>query len=172
MSKRFKSQDYFRYPRLGKKWRRPKGRQSKLRKKKGGSGLNVAIGYGTKRTEKNKINGMDFTLVRSLKDLENAKGAIIISGTLGARKTNTVAAKARELGLKIINMKKVRKSESRAKEIAGRKEQKKKKKEEKRAAKPEKKGEIETKKEEQKAENDAKSAAEVSKAAEKEGEGE
>ena len=125
MSKRFKSQDYFRYPRLGTKWRRPKGRQSKLRKGKGGSGLNAAMGYGTKAEEKNTINGMRFSVVRSVRDLESAKEAIIISATLGAKKTKLIAEKAKQLNLVILNKKKVKKAERTGKEIAKRKHSKK-----------------------------------------------
>ncbi len=137
MSRKFKSQDYFRYPRLGTKWRRPKGRQSKLRKRKGGSGMQVAIGHGTKNTEKNTINGMHFNVVRSLKDLENAQEAIIISRSLGAKKTKIVAEKAKQMNLKILNAKKMGKSALREKEIAARKEASKKIKKEKDGTKKE-----------------------------------
>ena len=147
MSKRFKTQDYFRYPRLGRKWRRPKGRQSKLRKRKGGSGLRPSIGYGTKLSERNRISGMRFALARSLKDLDGAKEAIIISSSLGARKTKALADRAKELNLRVLNMKKVRKSEKRASAIKDRKEKREKK--EKKAAQPQ--GEAaQTKKDEQK----------------------
>ncbi|MBI4170916.1 MAG: hypothetical protein HY514_04425 [Candidatus Aenigmarchaeota archaeon] len=126
MSKRFKSQDYFRYPKLRTKWRRPKGRQSKLRKRKGGSGLQAAIGYGTKNAERNKVDGMRFSIVRSLGDLEHAQVAIIISRSLGAKKTQIIADKAKQMKLKILNAKKIRKSAQREQEIVTRKQVKKK----------------------------------------------
>ncbi|MBI3190422.1 hypothetical protein HYZ41_01825 [archaeon] len=55
MSKRFKSQDHFRYKRLGKRWRRPVGWQSKLRLKKGGSGMSVAVGYRSPVVSRGKV---------------------------------------------------------------------------------------------------------------------
>jgi large subunit ribosomal protein L32e len=131
MSKNFKSQDYFRYPRLGMKWRRPKGRQSKLREKKGGSGRVVAIGYGTKKDIKNTYNGMHFSVVHSLKDLDAAKEAIIISSTLGLKKTKVVAEKAKQMNLVILNKKKLERIGKREKEIVHNKEERKKRKEKK-----------------------------------------
>ena len=125
MSKRFKSQDYFRYPRLGTKWRRPKGRQSKLRERKGGSGMNVSIGRRTKLDERNTINGMRFSIVRSLKDIESAEKAIIIASGIGVKKTKLIAERAKQLNLLILNKKKVKKAERIEKEIAKRKESKK-----------------------------------------------
>ena len=49
---KFKRQDYFKHKRLKIKWKRPKGRQSKLRVKKSGSGMKVSIGYGSPKKEK------------------------------------------------------------------------------------------------------------------------
>ena len=131
MSKEFKSQDYFRYPRLGTKWRRPKGRQSKLRKKKGGSGMLVSIGYGTNSKSRFMIDGARFTVVRTMKDLKGAEDAVIISSSLGGRKTKAIAEKARQLNLRILNMKKVLKAERTEKMIAVNKELRKKRKEKK-----------------------------------------
>ncbi len=104
MSKRFKTQDYFRYKKLGKRWRRPVGLQSKLRLKKGGSGLKVSIGY---RTSQKALP----TLIRNEKDFEKdcSSGAIFAS-SLGAKKTSLFAAKAKELGITVLNMKKIRRA--------------------------------------------------------------
>ncbi len=153
MSKRFKSQDYFRYPRLGTKWRRPKGRQSKLRKRKGGSGMNVSMGCRTKASERNTINGMRFSVVRSLMDLESAQQAIIIAGGIGVKKTMLIAEKAKQLNLVILNKKKVKKAERTEKEIAKRKESKKEEKKRKAAEEKTKKAgaKLQEKKEEAKA---------------------
>ena len=122
MSKKFKTQDYFRYPRLKNKWRRPKGLQSKLRLKKGGSGMLVSIGYGTKDLDRHTISGMKYAVVSNVKQLGNtdAKAVVISSGT-GGKKSLEIAAKAKELGIKVLNMKKVRKSERVEKKIASKK---------------------------------------------------
>ncbi len=111
MSKRFKSQDYFRYPRLGIKWRKPKGLQSKLRLKKKGAGMLVDVGYGTSRAKRNTINGLRYAVVSNAKQLDSTDSkAVIISSATGARKALEISEKAAGLGIKILNMKKVRRS--------------------------------------------------------------
>lgn len=117
MSKRFKTQDYHRFKRLGTRWRKPSGRQSKLRVRKSGSGILVSIGYGTKKSERNKIRGMKYVIASSLKDVENAKEAVIISSSVGARKAVLIADAAVKAGLKILNMKKAKAGKRTAKEI-------------------------------------------------------
>jgi len=137
MSKRFKSQDYFRYKRLGARWRRPVGLQSKLRIKKGGSGKKVSIGYGTRRQDKNKIAGTDVILVQNANQLlstDNAAGILIGSG-VSAKSTLLIAQKAKELNIRILNMKKVKRSEKILKTIQAKQQKKKQKKEEKKEAK-------------------------------------
>lgn len=129
MSKRFKSQDYFRYKKLGKRWRRPVGLQSKLRLKKGGSGMKPAVGYGSPFKAQP-------TLIRSSGDFEkDCSNGIIFSSTLGSRKTALLAAKAKELGLTIVNMKKVKRASRLQTALAKKKESRTKKEEEKAAEK-------------------------------------
>src|SRR3989338_8406987 len=130
MSKKFKTQDYFRYPRLGDRWRRPKGHQSKLRKSKGGSGMLVSIGYGTKHSERHVISGIKYAIVSNINQLgtTDAKAVIISSGT-GAKKSIEIASRAKELGIKVLNMKKVRKSIKVEKSISDKKSHTSKKKE-------------------------------------------
>lgn len=137
MSKRFKTQDYFRYPKLGAKWRKPKGRQSKLREKKGGSGMKVSIGYGTHGRK-------HIHVVSSFGELEKAKGEILIAGNVGAKKAALLAERAKQLGIAVLNMKKVRKSVKKQRELEKRRQEKKKEKQEKKEVKAEK-GEVETK---------------------------
>ena len=104
MSKRFKSQDYFRYKKLGKRWRRPTGLQSKLRVKKGGSGMKVSIGYGSPGKPVP-------TLIFSEKDFEkDCTNGVLIGSSVGSKKTVVLTAKAKELGLTILNMKKAKRA--------------------------------------------------------------
>jgi large subunit ribosomal protein L32e len=103
MSKRFKRQDYFRYKRLGTKWRRPVGWQSKLRNKKGGAGLKVNVGYGSPgKTQP--------VLVYNVNDLSKDTPFVFIAAGVGSKKALVIAEKAKELGLTVCNMKKVRKA--------------------------------------------------------------
>ncbi|MEK6887555.1 MAG: eL32 family ribosomal protein [Candidatus Aenigmatarchaeota archaeon] len=104
MSKRFKSQEYFRYPGLGTRWRRPRGLQSKLRIKKGGSGMKVDIGYGSAYKQQP-------VLIRNVKDFEkDCKAGVLIASGVGCKKVIALAAKAKELGLTVVNMKKAKKA--------------------------------------------------------------
>lgn len=104
MSKQFKTQDYFRYKKLGKRWRKPVGLQSKLRLKKGGSGMKAAIGYGTSGKPQP-------LMIRNERDFEKDCGhGVIIASTVGARKVAILAAKAKELDITLLNMKKVRRA--------------------------------------------------------------
>lgn len=102
MSKNFKTQDYFRYKKLGKRWRKPVGLQSKLRLKKGGSGMRPAMGRGT-------ANKPLPLLVYNVNDLQkDVSNGILIAGSVGGKKTAAIAAKAKELNIKIINMNKAK----------------------------------------------------------------
>ena len=169
MSKEFKSQDYFRYKRLGKRWRRPVGWQSKLRLKKGGAGRLVSIGYGTRK--EGELD--DIVLVRNVSDVRLANGKPIrIASGVGAKKTLEISAEAGKLGSRIVNAKKSKRATRIKKNIEAKKIAKKEKKEaekkdeEKKEAKAEKKdaekeaGKIKT---ESKAETDAEKKENTSK---------
>ena len=117
MSKKFKTQDYFRYPKLGKRWRRPKGLQSKLRLKKGGSGMLVSIGYRKKASERNRIGGLRYGVVSNAGELGRTE-AVIISSGVGSRKAAGISTRANEMGIKVLNMKKARKAERISNEAA------------------------------------------------------
>lgn len=113
----FFEQDYFRYKRLGKRWRRPKGRQSKLRKGKGGSGVKPSIGYRWQKETRGFVKvGQEFVRPvmvsneKSLGELDK-KSVVLISSGVGAKKTAAIAKRAKELGIRILNMKKVKRSE-------------------------------------------------------------
>lgn len=123
MSKEFKTQDYFRYKRLGKRWRRPVGWQSKLRLRKGGSGRKVSIGFGSpKEGELDEI-----ITVRNVNDVILAKGRPIrIASSVGAKGTLAIAQKAKELDSRIVNAKKAKRALKISKHIADKKTKKKK----------------------------------------------
>ena len=132
---KFKRQDYFKHKRLKIKWKRPKGRQSKLRVKKSGSGMKVSIGYGSPKKEKP-------VLIKTLADMESLKkdDKIIIQGTIGLRKLDHIVEKAKKMGLIITNKRRIEKIAKIKEEIKKKKEAqaKAKKKAEKEKAKEEK----------------------------------
>ena len=107
MSKRFKTQDYAKFKKLGIRWRKPSGRQSKLRVKKTGSGMLVKVGYRTAKSIRGKIQGMDAPVVSNISQL-NGKKAVIISGSVGLKKAKAILEKAANLGIKVLNGRRVK----------------------------------------------------------------
>ena len=116
MSKMFTRQDKNRYKKIGSKWRRPKGRQSKMRLKKRNAGRMPNIGYKKPKSMANRIQGNEFTLVRNLKDLESAKKCILIASSLGAKKIQQIKEKAKDF--KILNMKSIKRADRIGKKIS------------------------------------------------------
>lgn len=154
MSKKFKQQDYFRYKRLGSKWRRPRGLQSKLKIRKGGAGNSVSIGYGTPRTVRNKIDGLDVVIVNNVDELSKVGDDIaLVASSVGARKAKMIRDKAKELDIRVLNMKKMRRAERMSMSIDKKRAEKKtkeKKKEETKETKKEEGHKEENKEEEHK----------------------
>ena len=105
-SKKFIRQDSNRHIKIGRSrkklrvWRRPKGRDSKMRLKRKGYPISPSIGLKSKTTQKQIL----ITNLNELKNLEK-ETPIIISGKLGARKKLEVIKKASEMHLKIKNVK-------------------------------------------------------------------
>ncbi|MBI2076558.1 MAG: hypothetical protein HYT72_04900 [Candidatus Aenigmarchaeota archaeon] len=107
MSKRFKTQDYAKFKKLGIRWRKPSGRQSKLRVKKTGSGMLVKIGYGTAKSIRGKIQNADAQLISNVSEL-NGRKAVIISGSVGLKKAQAILEKADGLGIKVLNSRRIK----------------------------------------------------------------
>jgi len=85
------------YSKLGKRrkskqvWRKPKGRDNKMREKRKGRSPVVSIGYKTKRGERKVI------VVNTLKDLEMAKKyEVVHMGRVGKKKKLEILKKAKE----------------------------------------------------------------------------
>src|SRR3989344_779726 len=108
MKKKFIRQDSWRYSRIGKnrkklqKWRKPKGRHSKIREKRFSYPSWPMVGYKGVRKELGKINGKIPCLVYNIEDLERAnKNSIIIIGKVGAKKKLEIIKKANEKNMQI-----------------------------------------------------------------------
>ena len=103
----FIRQQYHQYRRLSKKWLKPRGRHSKLRK-----GLRyrtplVKIGYGTpKKIRGLHPSGFEEVMVHNINDMEGInpeKQAVRISGVVGGRKRESIIEKADEMGIRVLN---------------------------------------------------------------------
>jgi len=93
--------------RVKESWRRPRGSQSKVRKKLKGKIKMPSIGY---RAPKNlrylHPSGFKEVLVHNIKELEKIdpkKEAIKIAHTVGKKKRKEIIEKAKELKIKILN---------------------------------------------------------------------
>jgi large subunit ribosomal protein L32e len=107
MSKKFKRQEYARYKKLGEKWRRPRGKTSKMRRYEAGKPAMPAIGYGSNRlTRYLHPSGFKDILIYNINDLEKldpSNEAARISASIGNKKRLIILEKASELGIKILN---------------------------------------------------------------------
>ncbi len=111
MIKKFLRSDTVRHIRLGKnrrklqKWRRPRGRHSKIRRHRFGYPLMPSVGYRTPKKESGMINNLRPVLVHNLRELELlAKENIAIIARVGAKKKLEMIKKAQERSIKISNL--------------------------------------------------------------------
>ncbi len=103
----FKRQEWFRYSRLGEKWRKPKGIHSKMRRHLSYRPPVVSIGFrGPKMVRDRHPSGFQEIMVYNPGQVENIDPkvqAIRIGGTVGGRKRVAITEKADELGIRILN---------------------------------------------------------------------
>jgi large subunit ribosomal protein L32e len=106
--KKFLKRIWSRYPKLGKGrkkkqgWRKPKGRDNKMREKRRGYPAVVSIGYkNEKRKEKTFVirNINDFNKIE-----KTSKEDVFLLGRVGKKKKIEIIKKAKEKGIKIKNI--------------------------------------------------------------------
>lgn len=104
---KFVRQESWRYKRLKKSWRKPKGIDNKMLEKRKGYPSMVNIGYrGPKAVRGLHPSGYQVVHVANIYELDEVDKeteAIIIKHTVGARKRQAILDTASDLGLKIIN---------------------------------------------------------------------
>src|SRR5581483_2693034 len=92
---------------LAENWRKPKGKDNKMRKQKSGVPALVKIGYRGPRVARGlHPSGYTDNLVHNIGELlllDPKKDAVRIAHTVGQRKKIGLLAKASELGLKVLN---------------------------------------------------------------------
>jgi len=103
----FKRQEWFRYSKLGEKWRRPKGIHSKMKRKLKRRPPVVLIGYrGPSLSRDLHPSGFEERLVFTVDELDKIdpkKQAVRIGGTVGTRKRIIIEDRAEELGIRVLN---------------------------------------------------------------------
>ena len=103
----FVRQESWRYVRLKPNWRRPRGKDSKMRLQRSGWPPLVKIGYRTPKKYRGlHPSGYKEVLVYRPEDLlglDPETHAVRIAGSVGMRKRMRIVEEAEELGLKILN---------------------------------------------------------------------
>jgi large subunit ribosomal protein L32e len=104
---RFLRQETWRYGRIHKPWRKPKGVDSKMRKMVKGWPRLVKIGFGGPiRSRGLHPSGLRDVIIHNVKELQRLDpktDAARISSNVGARKRTEILAKAKETGVKVLN---------------------------------------------------------------------
>lgn len=126
---KFIRQESWRYDRLAENWRKPKGKDNKMRKQKSGMPAIVKIGYRGPRAARG-LHPSGYTdnvvhNVAELAGLDPKKDAARLGHTVGQRKRIEIIAKATELGIKILNAGKLAPKEKEAPEPEKKKKAKK-----------------------------------------------
>ena len=134
MKKRKFVRQCFWMKKLGEEWRKPRGRQSKLRREKKGRWAVPKIGYGTPAKDEYTIpfgnSRKTPVMVSNLKDLEKINPSTsvgVVSASVGRRKAIEILSKAGEKGIPIKNLRlgKLKAAAPKAAKPAEAKEQKK-----------------------------------------------
>jgi len=104
---KFVRQESWRYDRLAENWRKPKGKDNKMRKQFSGVPPIVKIGYrGPKAARGLHPSGYIDHIVFNVKDLmrlDPTKDAARLAHTVGTRKRKEILAKATNIGIKVLN---------------------------------------------------------------------
>ncbi|MEM2909699.1 MAG: 50S ribosomal protein L32e [Nitrososphaerota archaeon] len=104
---KFVRQESWRYKRLDEVWRRPRGKDSRMRLQKSGAPPLVKVGYrGDKDFRGLHPSGFKEVLVSRPEDLEGidpSRQAIRIAANVGRLKKVRIAEAARERGIKVLN---------------------------------------------------------------------
>lgn len=86
-------------------WRKPTGRDNKMREQRKGKPALVAIGYSTNKKQKGKLNEKTPVIINNIKKLMKIqKNQIAVLGKIGKRKKIEIAKKAKELKIEIYKL--------------------------------------------------------------------
>ena len=108
---KFLRRSWDRYSKLGKgrkkkqRWKKPTGRDNKMREKRKGYPAVVSIGYGTNKESRGTLEGKEPVMINNVEDLSGIKeSGVAIIGKVGKKKKIAIAEKAKEMKIKVHNM--------------------------------------------------------------------
>lgn len=111
MAKKFLRRIWGRYSKLGKRrkkkqvWRKPTGRDNKMREKRKGYPAVVSVGYKQDKKLRGSIKNKTPILIQNAKGLESIKkNELVIVGNVGKKKKIEIAKKAKEMKIEIHNL--------------------------------------------------------------------
>lgn len=114
-NKRFIRRSMKRFSKLGnnrrkiQKWRKPKGRDNKMRLKRKSYPATVSIGYSSPRKEHGRVEGKLPVLVYNTKDLAKiTHDNIAVLAKVGAKKKLEIIKMAEEKKIRILNVKHIK----------------------------------------------------------------
>ncbi len=103
----FKRQDSDKYVRVKDSWRRPRGKDSKMRRGVKGWPVKVGVGYKSMKNIRGlHPSGLEEVLIyrpEDLDPLDPGRQAARIGHTVGAKKRTAIVEKAKERRIKILN---------------------------------------------------------------------
>lgn len=104
----FRKQDAHKKAKLSDSWRKPRGRQSKIRLHKRGYARHLSNGWGSPKSVKGLspegLNQVPVSTIAELSALDAKKDGVILNRTLGAKKKEALIVKAKELHITILNI--------------------------------------------------------------------
>jgi large subunit ribosomal protein L32e len=103
----FRRQEWFRYKKLGKSWRRPRGLHSKMRRGMKYRSKMASVGFRSPRKVRGlHPSGFEEVLIHNTQELEvldPKKHAARIGHSVGTRKRIDIESRADEIGVRILN---------------------------------------------------------------------
>lgn len=108
---KFLRRSHDRYAKLGKgvkknqKWRRPAGRDNKMREKRRGYPAVISVGYKKDKKLRGTLNEKKPVMINQIVDLEKlAKDEIAVIGSVGKKRKLEIARAAKEKKIELYNM--------------------------------------------------------------------